>query len=88
MFGEDGISGRDAIAAEFAQTLMGLPDLKASFARTWAKYNVEVLEWVITGARGTGSLVGLSVLTFAVRAWVYGNAKEMFDQVSAAKKWS
>lgn len=66
MFGEGDITGRDAIAAEFAQTLMGLPDLKASFARTWAKNNVEVLEWVITGAGSKpAGLVGLSVLTFA-----------------------
>jgi steroid delta-isomerase-like uncharacterized protein len=66
MFGEGDITGRDAIAAEFAQTLMGLPDLKASFARTWAKNDVEVLEWVVAGAGPKpAGLVGLSVLTFA-----------------------
>jgi ketosteroid isomerase-like protein len=91
MFGEEDITGRDAIAAEFAQTLMGLPDLKASFSRTWAKNNVEVLEWVITGAgsKPTG-LVGLSVLTFAPDGLVanehrYRDTPTLLKQLGFAK---
>jgi ketosteroid isomerase-like protein len=94
MFGEDDITGRDAIAAEFAQTLMGLPDLKASFSRTWAKNNVEVVEWVITGAGRAGSkltgLVGLSVLTFAPDGLVtsehrYRDTPTLLKQLGFAK---
>ena len=94
-------TGRKEIQRRFGRTWKAFPDMKEEPATPLAVEDFTVSEVVVRGTQ-KGALGPLKPSKKAmaihqadivqwkdgkmVRAWVYGNAKEMFDQLSAGKK--